>query len=197
MTKYAPRSFPDGRVIRVWRRVGPAGRLSSNRTCLAPSATLARACGRPVKYLEDRIDKVADKNHPGTHLLDLKDYVSNLDKLYPSPDGAKYRYAVARLHGVEVDEGKLWSVMYKYDGTPFPPTAKEFAHWLEGQLNIDTGLDSAFCAQMLANTYQKMGWLKSDHPPNHYNPGSFAKTEQINKGLEGGAVLDKPQYFKP
>jgi hypothetical protein len=95
-----------------------------------------------------------------------------------------------------VDERTLWSVMYEYDGTPFPPTAQELAHWLEGQLDIDAGLDNAFCAQMLANTYQKMGWLGTDHPPNHYNPGSFAKTEKINEELLGAATLDAPPYFK-
>lgn len=149
-----------------------------------------------VDKLDDQMDKMADKKHPGTHLLVLKDYLSKLDELYPSPDGSKYRFAVARLTNVQVDEKKLWSTMYEYDGTPFPPTKQEFLHWLEGQLNIDSGLTNAFCAQMLANTYQKMGWLKKDHPPNHYNPGSFAKTDQINKELQGGAKLKKPQYFK-
>ena len=93
-----------------------------------------------VDKLEDQIDKLSDKKHPGTHLLKLKDYLASLDKLYPSPDGSKYRFAVARLTGVKVDEKQLWSVMYEYDGTPFPPTKQEFMHWLEGQLNINTGM---------------------------------------------------------
>lgn len=149
-----------------------------------------------VDKLEDQIDKLSDKKHPGTHLLKLNDYLASLDKLYPSPDGSKYRFAVARLTGVKVDEKQLWSVMYEYDGTPFPPTKQEFMHWLEGQLNINTGMMNSFCAQMLANTYQKMGWLSKKHPPNHYNPGSFAKTEQINNELLSGAQLLKPEYFK-
>ena len=149
-----------------------------------------------VDKLDDQIDKLSDKKHPGTHLLKLKDYLASLDKLYPSPDGSKYRFAVARLSGVKIDEKQLWSVMYQYDGTPFPPTKQEFMHWIEGQLNINAGMLNAFCAQMLANTYQKMGWLSKKHPPNHYNPGSFAKTEQINKQLMAGAQLAKPEYFK-
>jgi hypothetical protein len=149
-----------------------------------------------VDQLDDQIDKISDKKHPGTHLLVLRDYLSKLDELYPSPDGSKYRFAVARLSGVTVDEKKLWSVMFEYDGTPFPPTKQEFIHWIEGQVDIDSGMTNSFCAQMLANTYQKMGWLTTEHPPNHYNPGSFAKTEMINKQLIGGAKLAEPQYFK-
>lgn len=149
-----------------------------------------------VDRLEDQIHKESNPDHPGTHLLVLKDYVANLDKYYPSPDGSKYRFAVARLRGVDIDEKRLWSVMYEYDGTPFPPTSQEFLHWLEGQADIDSGMLNSFCAQMVANTYQKMGWLKLDHPPNHYNPGSYAKTDEINNELVGGASLEHPQYFK-
>lgn len=149
-----------------------------------------------VDTLDDQIAKDADRRHPGTHLLVLDEYLSKLDRLYPSPDGSTYRFAVAKLAGVEVDEPRLWSVMYAYDGTPFPPTQQEFLHWIEGQANIDSGMTSSFCAQMVANTYQQMGWMTTDHPPNHYNPGSFANTERINADLVGGATLDAPHYFK-
>ena len=149
-----------------------------------------------VHKLEDQIHKEADARHPGTHLLILEEYLSGLDQFYPSPDASTYRFAVARLCGVHVDERKLWSVMYEYDGTPFPSTKQEFLHWLEGQADIDSGMKNSFCAQMLANTYQKMGWLSLKHPPNYYNPGSFAKTETINSELLDGAVLEPARYFK-
>ncbi len=95
-----------------------------------------------------------------------------------------------------MDERKLWSVLYEYDGTPFPSTKQEFLHWLEGQADIDSGMENAFCAQMVAATYQKMGWLSMKHPPNHYNPGSYAKTKAINSELLNGARLAPPEYFK-
>lgn len=176
-----------------------------DHTDFSHSAMMVRLHGDPKLYLwtadtvdklEDRIHKEANPDHPGTHLLVLEEYLTNLDTFYPSPDGSKYRFAVARLNGAQVDEKKLWSVMYEYDGTPFPPTKQEFLHWLEGQVDIDCGMLNSFCAQMVANTYQKMGWLKCDHPPNHYNPGSYAKTAHINKEMQGGASLDPPQYFK-
>jgi len=149
-----------------------------------------------VDSMEDQIKKQNNPTHPGTHLLVLRNYLTNLDKLYPSPDGSKYRLAVARLEGVSIDEKQLWDVMYEYDGTPFPPTQQEFLHYLEGQFGIDSGMTTSFCAQMVANTYQKMGWLKTDEPPNHFNPGSFARTDDINKALLNGATLNAPEYFK-
>lgn len=174
-------------------------------TDFSHSAMIVRFHGDPRLYvwtadtvdkLDDQIHKEANPDHPGTHLLVLKDYLANLDTFYPSPDGSKYRYAVARLDGVDVDEKQLWSVMFDYDGTPFPPTQQEFLHWFEGQADIDSGMQNSFCAQMVANTYQKMGWLSTNHPPNHYNPGAYAKTRQINSELQGGATLEAPQYFK-
>jgi len=148
-----------------------------------------------VTVLDDKIHKEKNIKHSGSHLLLLEDYIADLDKIYPSPDGSKYRFAVALLKGIDVDEKKLWSLMYKYDGTPFPSTKDEFLNWLKGQVDINTGMDNSFCAQMVANTYQKMGWMKTNHPPNYYNPGSFAKTEEINKEIING-FLEKPFYFK-
>jgi len=149
-----------------------------------------------VDIMDDQIHKEKNVKHAGSHLLKLKDYIGKLDEMYPSPDGSRYRFAVARLSDVDIDEKKLWKILYEYDGTPFPPTSEEFLHWIEGQLNIDCGMENSFCAQMVANTYQKMGWLSSHKPPNAYNPGSFAKTTQINTELNGSARLEKPEYFK-
>ncbi|MES9852632.1 MAG: hypothetical protein ABW170_12475 [Candidatus Thiodiazotropha sp. L084R] len=173
-------------------------------TDFSHSAMIVRFHGDPQLYLwtadtidkmDDQINKESNPDHPGTHLLILADYLANLDKYYPSPDGSKYRFAVARLQGVEIDEKRLWSVMYEYDGTPFPPTKQEFLHWIEGQVDIDSSMLNSFCAQMVANTYQKMGWLSQNHPPNHYNPGSFAKSK-INREMLDNATLEQPIYFK-
>lgn len=149
-----------------------------------------------VKELDDKITKGDDIKHSGSHLLILKDYVEKLDHIYPSPDGSKYRFAYANLTGIIPDLKKLWKIMYKYDNTPFPSTSDEFKHFIEGQLNIDSGMENSFCAQMVAKTYQEMGWLNQKHPANYYNPGSFAKTEKINHKLINGAKLEAPIYFK-
>jgi hypothetical protein len=199
-------SIPCGSVL-LCSGTAPESRLIEevDGTDFSHSAMIVKLHEEPQLYLwtadtvdtlPDRIDKIADEDHPGTHLLVLNDYLASLDQIYPSPDGTKYRFAVARIRGPQVDEEKLWSVMYKYDGTPFPSTQDEFLNWFKGQADIDSGMTNSFCAQMVANTYQKMGWLTTDHPPNHFNPGSFADTDKINGYMTGGAMLDAPQYFK-
>ena len=149
-----------------------------------------------VHEMKDQIDKEEDPKHPGTHLLNLREYVSNLDNFYKSPDGSKYRYAVARLEYATVNDEKLDDVMDRYDGTPFPSTKQEFGHFIKGVLNMSSGMSSSFCSQLVAKTYQDMKWLKRKHPANHYNPGDFAKTEKINKDLMHGVRLGEPEYFK-
>jgi len=199
-------SIPSGSVL-VCSGTAPESRLIEevDGTDFSHSAMIIRLHDDEELYLwtadtvdkmPDHIHKMKNEDHPGTHLLKLREYLSKLDEYYPSPDGSKYRFAVARLEGVEVNQKQLWEVMYEYDGTPFPPTKEEFEHFLEGQLDIDSGMQNSFCAQMVANTYQKMGWLKTDHPPNHYDPGAFARTESINRELINGARLAKPEYFK-
>lgn len=198
--------IPCGSVLLCSGTAGESRLIEEvNGTDFSHSAMIVRLHGKEKLYLwtadtvdqlEDQIHKETDLKHPGTHLLVLEDYLADLDKFYPSPNGSKYRFAVARLSGVDIDEDKLWSVMFEYDGTPFPPTEEEFMHWLEGQADVDSGMQNSFCAQMVANTYQKMGWLDTEHPPNYYDPGFFAKTRQINKQLLAGAELTRPQYFK-
>jgi hypothetical protein len=198
--------IPCGSVLLCSGTAGESRLIEEvNGTDFSHSAMVVRFHNDPTLYvwtadtvdeLEDQIHKEQNPDHPGTHLLVLKEYLAGLDKFYPSPDGSKYRFAIAKLSGVRVDEKKLWSVMFEYDGTPFPPTEEEFFHWFEGQADIDSGIQNAYCAQMLANTYQKMGWLDTKHPPNHYNPGSFARPATINGDLLGEAELGKPAYFK-
>lgn len=150
-----------------------------------------------VDKMEDQIQKLDDVYHSGTHLLMLEEYMANLDSYYPSPDGSKYRFAVGRLSGVVVDYAKLKAVLHEFDGTPFPTTEEEFTNYGKGKLGIDAGMDTAFCGQMLSNTYKHMGWMGDDHPPNYYGPGSFAETDRVNKSLIGGAKIGPPVYFKP
>lgn len=64
------------------------------------------------------------------------------------------------------------------DGTPFPSTARLATRWLSGRLPAIGGsrgadLESAYCAEVLAVTYEAMGLLPRRHRPNWYDAGSF------------------------
>ncbi|OOK79304.1 hypothetical protein BZL30_2600 [Mycobacterium kansasii] len=86
------------------------------------------------------------------------------------------------------------------DGTPFPTTARLTGRWLRGRLPtlndwirgiplVDSkvreqtqrrkatrramGLETAYCAETVAITYEEMGLLATDKDENWFDPGKF------------------------
>jgi hypothetical protein len=68
--------------------------------------------------------------------------------------------------------------------------------WLRGRLPvalrrrrsaIDAGLESAYCAEVVARTYQEMGLLPPDRSPDWYDPGRFWSGDDL--GLAPGFRL--------
>jgi len=86
-------------------------------------------------------------------------------------------------------EGAVLRTIARLDGTPFPSTARLASGWLLGRVNPGRGADpqTAYCAQVLAETYQAMGLLPGGSRPDRYDPGSFWSGD--NLGLSGGFQL--------
>jgi hypothetical protein len=90
-------------------------------------------------------------------------------------------------------EGALLRTIARLDGTPFPSTARLASRWLLGRVpaheNPGGGADpqTAYCAQVLAVTYQAMGLLPGGRRPGRYDPGSFWSGD--NLGLSDGFRL--------
>ena len=89
-------------------------------------------------------------------------------------------------------EDALLRTIARLDGTPFPSTARLASRWLRGRLPIrrrpgDADLETAYCAEVVAVTYQSMGLLPADHRPSSYDPGSFWSGDRLE--LAGGARL--------
>ncbi len=67
----------------------------------------------------------------------------------------------------------------RLDGTPFPSTAQLAGRWLRGRFPrprrsaTPGALETAFCAEVVAVTYEAMGLLPSGRAPNWYDPGRF------------------------
>ena len=76
----------------------------------------------------------------------------------------------------EMEDGVLRSIA-RLDGTPFPSTARLAGRWLSGRLPVrqrsEAAAETAYCAEVLAATYQEMGLLPEQIRPNAYDPGSF------------------------
>jgi hypothetical protein len=75
-------------------------------------------------------------------------------------------------------EDAVLRTVARFDGTPFPSTVRLASRWLAGRVPLKSrhaaaALETAYCAEVIALTYQAMGLLPADHRPNSYDPGSF------------------------
>ena len=92
----------------------------------------------------------------------------------------------------EMEEAVLRTIA-RLDGTPFPSTARLASRWLAGRIPAvrnqaaPADLETAFCAQVLAATYQAMGLLPGGRPPGWYDPGRFWSGDHL--GLSDGYRL--------
>jgi len=89
-------------------------------------------------------------------------------------------------------EDAVLRTVARMDGTPFPSTARLAARWLAGRAprrrhRSDAELETAYCAEVVASTYQAMGLLPVDRKPYSYDPGSFWSGDDLR--LAGGARL--------
>ncbi|MFS8098926.1 hypothetical protein LFM09_17500 [Lentzea alba] len=121
----------------------------------------------------------------GAQLHDLRDAVVTWCEKYKQRAWLRQLdHAVSR----EMEDAALRSVA-RLDGTPFPSTARLASRWLRGRVPLrpkDTTLESAFCAEIVAVTYEEMGLLPKRRP-NWYDPGRFWSGDDLE--LLDGAKL--------
>jgi hypothetical protein len=91
-------------------------------------------------------------------------------------------------------EDAVLRTIARLDGTPFPSTARLASRWLAGRVptrerKTDAELETAYCAEVVASTYQAMELLPAHQHPNSYDPGSFWSGDDLS--LTGGARLGK------
>ena len=109
----------------------------------------------------------------GVQLHDLRDAVVTWGTRYGQRAWLRQLHAdVTR----EMEDAALRTVA-RLDGTPFPSTARLAARWARGRLprrrRREETLESAYCAEVVAVTYEEMGLLPGGRRPNWYDPGKF------------------------
>jgi hypothetical protein len=78
----------------------------------------------------------------------------------------------------EMEDAVLRTIA-RVDGTPFPSVARLASRWVAGRVPpvrhpaSDADLETAYCAEVLAVTYQAMGLLPGKRRPNWYDAGRF------------------------
>jgi hypothetical protein len=131
-------------------------------------------------------DVWAGRHHRGVQLHDLRDAVLTWCQRYRQQ--AWFRQLSGPVD-TGVEDAVLRTVA-RLDGTPFPSTAQLAGGWLRARLpgvQQTTSVETAFCADVLARTYQAMGVLGTERPSAFFDPGSFWSGDDLR--LEPGWSL--------
>ncbi|BBZ32186.1 guanylate cyclase [Mycolicibacterium confluentis] len=154
----------------------------------------------PLIWHAELGDKLLDywtgTNHRGVQLNDLRAAVEQWTGKY------QQRCWLRQLspYASREQEDLLLKVIARMDGTPFPSTARLTGRWMRGRLPTRadwtrgipllhrkvqqsaeqdksqrraTGLETAYCAETVAITYEEMGLLVTEKRENYFDPGSF------------------------
>ena len=122
-------------------------------------------------------------HHRGVQLHDLRAAVTTSATRY------RQRAWLRQLEGTvtrEMEDALLREVARR-DGTPFPATLGLIGRWVRGRFRLPASVETAYCAELVAGTYQAMGLLRPDRPANWYDAGRFWSGDDLT--LEGGATL--------
>lgn len=154
----------------------------------------------PLIWHAELGDKLLDlwtgTHHRGVQLNDLRQAVERWMTSYGQRCWLRQLTpAVTRDH-----EDQMLQVIARMDGTPFPSTARLTGRWLRGRLPTVSdftrgipylhrrvresaerrkvqqraaGLQTAYCAETVAITYEEMGLLSTEKHHNWFDPGSF------------------------
>jgi hypothetical protein len=120
-------------------------------------------------------DVWSGKRQRGVQLHKLADAVTVWRTKY------EQRAWVRQLEGT-VDrrhEDRLMEVIERFDGRPFPTTPGLARQWLTGRFRRQSSLETIYCAELVATTYQHMGLLPSRRPASWYDPGRFWSGDRI------------------
>jgi hypothetical protein len=83
----------------------------------------------------------------------------------------------------EMEDAVLRTIA-RLDGLPFPSTARLAAKWLRGRARVGRhqqveAAETAYCAEVVATTYQAMGLLPADRHPTWYDAGRFWSGDEL------------------
>lgn len=114
----------------------------------------------------------------GVQLHLLRDAVATWRERYGQ------RAWVRLLEGGQVGRGhedRLMQVIADYDGRPFPTTLGLARRWVTGRFRRreTSSLETVYCAELVATTYQRMGLLAPGRPASWYDPGRFWSGDRI------------------
>jgi hypothetical protein len=112
----------------------------------------------------------------GVQLHLLRDAVTTWNERYGQ------RAWVRQLEGTieRRHEDRLMETIARFDGRPFPTMPRLARQWLTGRFRRQSSsLETIYCAELVATTYQDMGLLPGRRPASWYDPGRFWSGDRI------------------
>ncbi|MGA7688666.1 MAG: hypothetical protein WCA29_05505 [Jiangellales bacterium] len=128
-------------------------------------------------------DMWTGKHQRGVQLHDLYEAVRTWHDKYDQR--AYFRQLQADITP-EMEDAVLATIA-RMDGTPFPSATGLAARWIKGRARSQSSLETIYCAELIASTYEAMGLLSHERPENWYDPGRFWSGDGLD--LEKGSVL--------
>jgi len=112
----------------------------------------------------------------GVQLHLLKDAVSTWNERYRQRAWVRHLEGTIERH----HEDRLMEAIERFDGRPFPTTLGLARQWATGRLrHRSSSLETVYCAELVAATYQHMGLLPKRRPASWYDPGRFWSGDRI------------------
>ena len=111
----------------------------------------------------------------GVQLHQLREAVTTWNERYGQRAWVRPLEGTVERH----HEDRLMEIIDRYDGHPFPTSLGLARRWLNGRIRRSSSLETIYCAELVATTYQHMGLLPGGRPPSWYDPGRFWSGDQI------------------
>ena len=131
------------------------------------------------------VDLWTGSHHRGVQLHDLRDAVEQWSVRYEQRPWLRQ----LETEVTPAMEDALLHTIARLDGTPFPATVRLAGRWFAGRLRRPAPVESTYCAEVVAATYQAMGLLGPERPTNYYDPGKFWSGDDLE--LRNGARLGR------
>ena len=78
-------------------------------------------------------------------------------------------------------EDRLIETIDRFDGRPFPTSLGLARRWATGRFRRGSAsLETIYCAELVAATYQQMGLLANERPASWYDPGRFWSGDRMD-----------------
>jgi hypothetical protein len=115
------------------------------------------------------------EHHRGVQLHLLAGAVTNWRERYGQRAWVRLlNGAIERHH-----EDRLMEIIERFDGRPFPTTLGLVRQVMNGRLRRHSSLETIYCAELVATTYQHMGLLPARRPASWYDPGRFWSGDEL------------------